>query len=177
MLCPWFWILMLLILPCECINLASPNMALYAHMRFFSYSWRWVFLSFTSVRDWGRAICTNTSIRKNLPTGSLGSGIWRALCCHCSVFYEIRRRYHCLFKQGFGPLCKVNGIWGATKPRAFLSRTQETRRSCWGITIRSHKLIKKEQSQLCLSPSLLTLQVNQGLYILVPDEDIRKGLQ
>ena len=27
--------------------------------------------------------------------------------CHCSVFYEIRGRYHCLFKQGFGPLCKV----------------------------------------------------------------------
>ena len=23
--------------------------------------------------------------------------------CHCSVFYEIRGRYHCLFKQGFGP--------------------------------------------------------------------------
>ena len=27
--------------------------------------------------------------------------------CHCSVFYEIRGRYHCLFKQGFGPLSKV----------------------------------------------------------------------
>ena len=27
--------------------------------------------------------------------------------CHCSVFYEIGRRYHCLFKQGFGPLRKV----------------------------------------------------------------------
>ena len=27
--------------------------------------------------------------------------------CHCSVFYEIRGRYHCLFKQGFGPLRKV----------------------------------------------------------------------
>ena len=27
--------------------------------------------------------------------------------CHCRVFYEIRGRYHCVFKQGFGPLCKV----------------------------------------------------------------------
>ena len=27
--------------------------------------------------------------------------------CHCSVFYEIRGRYHCLFKQGFGPLRKA----------------------------------------------------------------------
>ena len=27
--------------------------------------------------------------------------------CHCSVFYEIRGRYHCLFKQDFGPLHKV----------------------------------------------------------------------
>ena len=27
--------------------------------------------------------------------------------CHCSVFYEIRGRYHCLFKQGFGPIRKV----------------------------------------------------------------------
>ena len=27
--------------------------------------------------------------------------------CHRSVFYEIRGRYHCLFKQGFGPLSKV----------------------------------------------------------------------
>ena len=27
--------------------------------------------------------------------------------CYCSVFYEIRGRYHCLFKQGFGPLRKV----------------------------------------------------------------------
>ena len=24
-----------------------------------------------------------------------------------SVFYEVRARYHCLFKQGFGPLRKV----------------------------------------------------------------------
>ncbi len=24
--------------------------------------------------------------------------------CHCSVFYEIRGRYHCLFQNGFGPL-------------------------------------------------------------------------
>ena len=28
-------------------------------------------------------------------------------CCHCSVFYETRGRYHCLFKEGFGPLRKV----------------------------------------------------------------------
>ena len=27
--------------------------------------------------------------------------------CQCSVFYEIRERYHCLFKQGFVPLRKV----------------------------------------------------------------------
>ena len=27
--------------------------------------------------------------------------------CHCAVFYEIRGTYHCLFKQVFGPLCKV----------------------------------------------------------------------
>ena len=26
---------------------------------------------------------------------------------HCSVFYENRGRYHCLFKQGFGPQHKV----------------------------------------------------------------------
>ena len=32
------------------------------------------------------------------------SGIQRKLCCHCSVFYETRRRYRCLLKQGFGPL-------------------------------------------------------------------------
>ena len=27
--------------------------------------------------------------------------------CHYHVFYVIRGRYHCLFKQGFGPLHKV----------------------------------------------------------------------
>ena len=27
--------------------------------------------------------------------------------CHCSVFYEIRGRYHCLFKHGFGLLRNV----------------------------------------------------------------------
>ena len=29
--------------------------------------------------------------------------------CHCAVFYEIRGRYHCLFKQGFDPLHNVVG--------------------------------------------------------------------
>ena len=29
--------------------------------------------------------------------------------CHSSVSYEIRGRYHCLFKQGSGPVCKITG--------------------------------------------------------------------
>ena len=27
--------------------------------------------------------------------------------CHGAVSYEITGRYHCLFKKGFGPVCKV----------------------------------------------------------------------
>ena len=27
--------------------------------------------------------------------------------CHCIVYYEIRGRFHCLFKEGFGPLDRV----------------------------------------------------------------------
>ena len=27
--------------------------------------------------------------------------------CHCTVYYEIRGRFHCLFKEGFGPLDRV----------------------------------------------------------------------
>ena len=27
--------------------------------------------------------------------------------CHCPVYYEIRGRFHCLFREGFGPLFKV----------------------------------------------------------------------
>ena len=29
--------------------------------------------------------------------------------CHSRVSYEIRGGYHCLFKQGSGPVCKVMG--------------------------------------------------------------------
>ena len=27
--------------------------------------------------------------------------------CHCTVYYEIRGRFHCLFREGFGPLSRV----------------------------------------------------------------------
>ena len=27
--------------------------------------------------------------------------------CHCTVYYEIRGRFHCLFREGFGPLARV----------------------------------------------------------------------
>ena len=40
-----------------------------------------------------------------------------------SVFHEIRGRYHCVFKQGFGPLHKVMEY---KVPMTFLARTQET---------------------------------------------------
>ena len=43
--------------------------------------------------------------------------------CHCGVFYEMRGRYHCLFKQGFAP--QGNGIWGPMMHGAFCARTQE----------------------------------------------------
>ena len=42
-------------------------------------------------------------------------------CCHCTMFYEIRGRYHCLFKEGFGPMRQGNGIRGSTVFGAFLS--------------------------------------------------------
>ena len=59
-----------------------------------------------SVRDWGMDICTTTSRRKNLPIVSSWSEIEHYVC-HCGVFYKIRGSYHCLFKPGFGPICKV----------------------------------------------------------------------
>ena len=46
--------------------------------------------------------------------------------CVWAVFYEIRGRYHCLFEQGFGPLCKL--IEWIQRPRIFgnvLAWTQE----------------------------------------------------
>ena len=46
--------------------------------------------------------------------------------CHYIIFYEIRGRYHCLFKQGFGPLHKVMEYDEPTLLGAFLARTQET---------------------------------------------------
>ena len=90
---------------------------------------------FTWHRDCGRQICMHTSGRKNLPIVSSGSASshqweievgWYArnslekkklpivssgsafeedYVCHCTVFYEIRGRYHCLFKQGL--LCNA----------------------------------------------------------------------
>lgn len=27
--------------------------------------------------------------------------------CHCPVYYEIRGRFHCLFREGFGPFSRV----------------------------------------------------------------------
>ena len=27
--------------------------------------------------------------------------------CHCTVYYEIRGRFHCLFREGFGPFSRV----------------------------------------------------------------------
>ena len=43
--------------------------------------------------------------------------------CHCSVFYEIRGRYHCLLKQRFGSVRKVMEY---EDQHTFLARTQET---------------------------------------------------
>ena len=37
--------------------------------------------------------------------------------CHCTVFYEIREKYHCLFKQGFWLTMQGNGIWEPTVAR------------------------------------------------------------
>ena len=54
---------------------------------------------------------------------------------HCSVFYEIKGRYHCLFKKGFGPLRKVMEYEGRSIVLgAFLARTQETQKSLKGNT-------------------------------------------
>ena len=47
--------------------------------------------------------------------------------CHCSVFYEIKGRYRCLFKKGFGSVHKVMEYErGSIVFGAFLARTQET---------------------------------------------------
>ena len=50
-------------------------------------------------------------------------------------FYEVRGRYNYLFNQSFGPLRKVNGIWGPPTLGSVLARIQETKRSCWRTTI------------------------------------------
>ena len=50
--------------------------------------------------------------------------------CHCSVFYEIRGRYHCLFKQGFGPLRKVKEYEDQRCQGLFLLELMSLGKSC-----------------------------------------------
>ena len=49
----------------------------------------------------------DTSRRNNWQLYQQGVDSETRYVCHCSVLYEIRGRYHCLFKQGFGPPHKV----------------------------------------------------------------------
>ena len=62
---------------------------------------------FTSVRDWGRLICTNNSRRKNLSIVLLGMEAEEHYVCQSIVFCDIAWRYHYFFKQDFGSLHKV----------------------------------------------------------------------
>ena len=72
---------------------------------------------------------------------------------HCSVLYGIRGRYHCLFKQGFGPLHKLMEYEDQRCLGLFLLELKRQGKSCWRI--QPHKLIHKEKSQLSLAPSHL----------------------
>ena len=96
----------------------------------------------------------STSRRKHLPIMSLGVEYEEHYVCHGVVFYEIRGRYHCLFKQCISPLSKVMEYEVQLYLRIFsivLKRHREKLLNDNNTTTQLHKLINKEQLQLFLS--------------------------
>ena len=106
-----------------------------------------------------RWVCMQIYGRIYLLIVPLWCGIKRTICYHCNVFYWIREIYHCIFGEGFGPLCKVmqyEDQWLL----GLIFLEIKTHKSCW-TKIHSENLIR-ESRQLSLTPSLLTVQINQG---------------
>ena len=66
--------------------------------------------------------------------------------CHYSVFYEIRGRYHYLFKQGFGSLCKVMEYENQLFSRLFLLELKR----------HTEKLLKNRTSTEAHQPRTIT---------------------
>ena len=90
--------------------------------------------------------------------------------CHCSVFYEIRGRHHCLFKQGFGPLHKVmeyEDQWSLGLFLLELKRHREKLLKDYNIATQAHR--QRSITTSLAPPRLLMLQVNQGIHKWAPN--------
>ena len=72
--------------------------------------------------------------------------------CHCAILYEIRGRYHCPFKQGFGSLCKVTRkmVLGIVPPH-YTTTTHQQRTMIYffsSINLSQYKSIKGYMSRV-----------------------------
>ena len=116
-----------------------------------------------------------------------GTGIWKRLCLSCNVFYEIRGRYYCLFKQGFGPPHKVmNGKWKPTVLGAFLAWIEETQgegvegQQHNNTTTQPHNHTSSQQRTITMFfiPITPTHATSQSRYTQMGSQpDIAKGLR
>ena len=75
---------------------------------------------------------------------------------HCTIFYEIRWRYHCVFNQGFHPLTQVMEYEDNQRCLGPYLLELKRRNEKLLDPIQPHKLINKEQSQFSLALALLS---------------------
>ena len=109
--------------------------------------------------------------------------------CRCLVYYEIRGRFHCLFRDGFGPLTKVMNytdqrclglfLLELGRHRESLLRDQtrriiHKRRSPISSDYRRSSQTTKTRSKLPLSPISLEVSRSTGLLSL-EDLDAHKS--
>ena len=91
-------------------------------------------------------------------------------------FYEIRVRYHCLFRQGLGPLCMVMEYEDQRCLGLFLIELTGHREKL-SIDNTSTQAHQQRTTTAFFSMSLqVMLQVNQVLHKWDPKQDIAKGL-
>ena len=101
--------------------------------------------------------------------------------CHCPVYYEIRGRYHCLFRDGFGPLSKVMSFQDQRCLGLYLLEIHKYRESM----LKNSKDAQQPQRQITQffrptmtrpetqsSPQNMTLQRSKGILI---DQALKLG--
>ena len=119
----------------------------------FSITWKVRFITLTLSYGYRSIAHTRQCDRRVLELFQCGisKSNWKRLCCHCAVFYEIRRYFH-LFKRVFAT--KGDEIRKAQVVRIVLDRTHETQGGAVQGQQYNHMPINQELSQLSLVSSI-----------------------